>query len=532
MRASENRMDSKVFLLGSALLAWMSFAPAESCAQAWTDGHSRGKIEPLKGLEYSVEGQASYSKGKTPLWLNANKYGLSSLDEANGYVRASLIRPLQTDSARRWAVGYGVDVAVPYHFTSNFVVQQAYAEGRWLHGVLTVGSKQWPMELKNNNLSSGAQTLGKNARPVPQVRIALPDYWILPFANGWLRFKGHVAYGMMTDDGWQHEFTNRAKRYADNVLYHSKAGYLKIGNEDSFYPLSLELGLEMAAMFGGTSYVPLNGVMTPMKGEGGLKGMWNAFVPGGSDAGETVYKNISGDQVGSWLARINYDADTWRFSIYADKFFEDHSGMFQLDYDGYGEGAEWQKKKKSRYLIYDFKDIMLGAELNLKYGSWLRHAVFEYIYTKYQSGPINHDHTPSFSDHVAGIDNFYNHHLYTGWQHWGQVIGNPLYRSPIYNADGSISVADNRFLAFHLGVDGNLSENLAYRVLATYQEGFGTYRDPYTRKHHNVSAMAEATWSIKRGWTVRGAYAMDFGAILGNNAGFQLTFSKNGLLGL
>ena len=30
------------------------------------------------------------------------------------------------------------------------------------------------------------------------------------------------------------------------------------------------------------------------------------------------------------------------------------------------------------------KDIMLGAELNLPHGTWLRNVVFEYLYTKYQ----------------------------------------------------------------------------------------------------------------------------------------------------
>lgn len=521
-------MDTK-----NIIIALFALAPISAAAQVWADGDvDPGKLKPLHGLTYKVEAQACFSKDKTPLWLNANKYGLSSLKENNGYLRGGLFRPLQTDSARRWALGYGVDVAVPYNYTSDVVVQQAFVEGRWLHGVLTVGSKEWPMELKNNRLSSGSQTLGINARPVPQVRLALPDYWIPPFGNGWIRFKGHISYGLMTDDNWQHSFTARKSRYADNVIYHSKAGYIKIGNEETFRPLSLELGLEMAAVFGGTSYVPVNGKMTAMPGESGIKGFWNAFVPGGSDAGETTYKNISGDQVGSWLARINYTTDTWNFSIYADKFFEDHSGMFQLDYNGYGSGDEWMKKKKSRFFLYDFKDIMLGAELNLTYGSWLKNIVFEYLYTKYQSGPINHDHTPSFPDHTAGIDNYYNHHLYTGWQHWGQVMGNPLYRSPIYNTSGTIDVEDNRFVAFHLGADGNIKEWLTYRVLGTYQKGWGTYNKPYTKMHHNVSFLAEVACHLKRNWEVKGAYAMDFGGILGHNAGFQLTVSKSGLINL
>ena len=98
--------------------------------------------------------QASVANNKTPLWLNANKYGLSSLDKTNGYIRGTVVRPLQADSARRWAVGYCLDLAAPLNYTSNVVVQQAYVEARWLHGVLTAGAKQYPMELKNPTLSA------------------------------------------------------------------------------------------------------------------------------------------------------------------------------------------------------------------------------------------------------------------------------------------------------------------------------------------------------------------------------------------
>ena len=488
------------------------------------------RISLTHGVAYNVETQASYSDNVTPLWLNANKHGLSSLRGFNGYLRTSVERPIATDSARHWALGYCLDLVAPLHYTSSFIVQQAYAEARWLHGTLTVGSKEYPMQLKNNALSSGSQTLGINVRPVPQVRLALPDYWDVPLTKGWVSVKGHIAYGMMTDDSWQHSFTGRQSKYADNVLWHSKAGYLKIGDEKRHGHFTAELGLEMAAQFGGTPYKMIDGKMTAVAAEKGFKAFWHAFIPGGNDAGETLYANMAGNQVGSWVMRLNYDTDKIRVSAYADKFFEDQSAMFLLDYDGYGEGAEWQQKKKSRYVLYDLKDIMLGAELNMKHGTWLRNIVVEYMYTKYQSGPVYHDHTPSTPDHIGGLDNYYNHYVYTGWQHWGQVIGNPLYLSPIYNTDGSISVKNSRFMAFHMGVDGSLSKAFSYRALATWQDGLGTYHYPYTKKHHNVSFMLEGTCTMHHGWMVKGAYGMDFGHIRGNNTGFQLTVSKRGIL--
>ena len=53
-------------------------------------------------LQYRVEMQATLSSGDhTPLWLNANKYGLSSLKTSNGYLRGALQRPLSLDDGRR-----------------------------------------------------------------------------------------------------------------------------------------------------------------------------------------------------------------------------------------------------------------------------------------------------------------------------------------------------------------------------------------------------------------------------------------------
>ena len=179
----------KVFCLVSLCFLTVACPQSVMAQYCWQEDAEPTKLRLDSALEYRIDMQATFSKGKTPLWLNANRYGLSSLKEANAYLRGSLIRPLSTDNQRRWGVGYGVDLVLPTHFTSRFIVQQAFAEVRWLHGVLSVGAKEYPMELKNQTLSSGSQTLGINARPVPQVRLALPEYWTLPIFNHWVQLK-------------------------------------------------------------------------------------------------------------------------------------------------------------------------------------------------------------------------------------------------------------------------------------------------------------------------------------------------------
>jgi len=477
-----------------------------------------------------TEAQLTASDGKhTPLWLHANKYGLSSLETTNGYMRAAVVRPQEADSSRQWKRAFGVDMAVATGFTSTFVIQQLYAELGWKKGLLSIGAKEQPMEQKNQELSSGSQTFGINARPVPGVRLELKDYWTVPGTKNLLALRGHLFYGCSTDDSWQKDFTRRETRYTEHTMLHTKAGYLRIGKPEK--PFSAELGLEMACQFGGKSYNTGNDKFPTVENEGGLKGMWHALIPNGSDPDETDYKNSEGNHLGSLMLRVGLDYPTWGIAAYADHFFEDHSQIFFFCNNGYGDDDEWNQKIHKKYFVYDLRDALVGVELQLKNVPWLNAVVAEYLYTKYQSGPIYHDHSRIMPDQIAGLDNYYNHHLFTGWQHWGQVMGNPLYRSPLYNDNHDISVSNNRFWAWHLGISGDPMPRLHYRLLATWQKGFGTYKDPFINPSDNVSMLAEASYCFAektplKGWRVKCGVGVDRGSLLGDNVGVEFTVGK------
>ena len=508
--------------------------PLSVLAQEGTDD---GIARLFHNIQYTGEAQTTLSTGDyAPFWLTSNRQGLSSVERNSGYLRGSLIRPAETDSMRRWRIGYGADVAVAGNFTSTLVIQQLFGDVRYRALGLSVGAKERPMELKNNQLSTGSQTLGINARPVPQVRVEVPDWWVVPYTRGWLQVKGHVAYGKFTDNNWQHDFTHQQSRYADNVLLHTKAGYLRIYNEDYDYPLSLEMGLEMACQFGGTSYMRVDGAMQKTENESGLKSFWHAFIPGGgSDSYEDQYqfKNAEGNHLGSYLIRLNYDKRDWRASIYADHYFEDQSAMFLVDYNGYGTGASWNDRVERKYFFYGLKDIQLGAEVWLKRGTWVRNIVAEYIYSKFQSGPVYHDHNQGTPDHISGQDEYYNHYIYPGWQHWGQVMGNPLYTSPLYNEKGEIYAKDTRFMAFHVGISGQPTQELSYRILGTWKEGLGTYKQPFTKHKNQVNILMEANYAFSqsklKGWNIGVGLGYDNGEIVGDNFGCQLSIKKTGV---
>lgn len=475
-----------------------------------------------KGIGYAAEGQVTVSDGDAPLWLNANKHGLSSISGDNGYLRAGIYRPVETDSCRNWRIGYALDIAVPYNFTSNLVIQQLYADFQFKKVRITVGSKEHDAALKNNELSSGSQTLGTNARPVPQVRFELPEYVSITGKSNWAAIKGHIGYGMMTDGSWQEDYlgtgtADKTPHYAKKALFHSKAGYLRLGNEEKF-PLVFEGGLEMACEFGGTIYNPAgrDGVYSDRLEMGhGLKDFWDATFGTGSDATDEEYANAAGNTVGSWLLSLSYKGKGWRVRTYYDHFFEDHSMMF---------------------FEYGWKDGLVGAELTLPENRFVSSVVYEYLHTTYQSGPVYHDKTEAIPDQISGKDNYYNHNLYQGWQHWGQAIGNPLYTSPLYNHNGELAFTGNRFKAHHFGISGDPLPALHYRLLYSYMANWGRYDAPYTDVKHDNSFLCEISYKPQRighmrtdGWSVTAAFALDRGKQIGNNTGFQLTLRKTGL---
>lgn len=74
---------AKALLLAAASFLW----PDCHAQYAWQHGATAGEMLPFSDIHYEAELQGSFSSGTTPLWLNANKHGLGSLERDNGYLR-------------------------------------------------------------------------------------------------------------------------------------------------------------------------------------------------------------------------------------------------------------------------------------------------------------------------------------------------------------------------------------------------------------------------------------------------------------
>ena len=101
---------------------------------------------------------------------------------------------------------------------------------------------------------------------------------------------------------------------------------------------------------------------------------------------------------------------------------------------------------------------------------------------------------------------------------------------PLYNENGNIEIKNNRFWAWHVGLSGNPLPDLHYRVLATYQKGWGTYYSPYIDPRKSFCVLAEASYELPHNWQLKGSLGMDSGEIYGENYGIQLTVTKTGIL--
>lgn len=460
-------------------------------------------------LSYRTEVHVNASDGQhAPLWFTSNMHGLSSERPNSGYVRAGLT--YKKKLAENWSVEAALDLAGAKNHTASFIVQQAYADISWKKLTLSVGSKErggFPLH-KDPLLSSGMMVEGLNARPVPQVRITTNDYIDMPFTRKWLGLKAHIAYGVLTDGKWREEFVANGSGYMKNAVYHSKSAMLRVGNVQAF-PLTMEIGILDAAQFGG-SYWRKNANGKPVmirNNSESLKSFLKALIP----VQESTLENVEGNHVGSWNFALTYHGDKWKARLYYEHYFDDHSQL------------TWQYGR--------WKDGHIGVEVELPRNRFVSKMLWEGLSTYDQTGPILYDGIAgSFQDvQMSGGDNYFNHEY--NWQHWGMAMGNPVLPGPVYNKDHTNVFRSSRAKAHHLGISGEPSGELSYRILLTYSRQWGTYKDPLDKIMHQFSSLYELSYAPKRlaGWSVTVGCGLDRGEYLGNSMGGAITIKKTGI---
>lgn len=467
--------------------------------------------ERVDSLRYSGQLTLSASGGaNTPFWMVNDTEGLGSLRKNNGRLQLGIFKDMDRHS--RWSWGAGVELVGGVRQETPFSVHQAYGEIRYRCLDLMAGAKVIPGDINDTRLSTGNLLYSGNARPIPQVRAGIFDFADIWGTKGWLGIKGYLAFGKFMDSKYLRTHISDGM-YPQGVLYHSKGIWLRNGNREKF-PLTFEVGIEMATQFGGKYPVKLaDGTIEYRKAPSGLKAFWKALIPqpGGKDTEQGEYTNVEGNFLGNWNFCLKWEPKAdWSLKVYYQHMFEDHSQL---------------------YIDYPWHDGMWGVEAKLPRNRFVSKVVYEFLYFKDQSGPVYWDHTSDLDIQVSGRDRYYENYMYGAWQNYGYLIGNPLAVSPIYNR-GTLTLLSTRFWAHHIGLEGNPTDELSYRVLCTYSLHWGTYRNPLPEVEGNFNFLGEVKWAPKRfkGWEGTLSVGADGKGLLGRSVGAQISISKTGFI--
>ena len=405
------------------------------------------------------------------------------------------------------------------HADHKAYLQQCYANLTWKSFFLEAGTREQQQVVRDNLLSVGSFVKGTNAKPIPQIHIGTNGFWTVPYTKSWLQINFDFGYGKFLDSKYREDKFFQAgdvnEAYTTGAYYHQKHLYFRSNPTKPFF---VTIGIEHAVQFGGTHHKMINGELISKKKPTNLKAFWKVILPLGdshyfeNEAGEDW---VYGNHIGVMTYQIGWNINkNHQLQAYLDNPFEDGSGIRKGNgWDGLW-GLQYSNKTSGR--------------------QYVRGAVFEYFQTTNQCGPLHFDggdypepFRSQLKDKVTGNDNYYNHDFYDGYSHYGMTPGIALITSPIYNKDGYTSYRDTRVKAWHLGVNGEITDRLSYLVKGSYREGWGTYHQPLAQKHHSFDAMFQGIYQLGP-WQFSAAYAFDKGNIYGDCSTFNFKINFHG----
>lgn len=474
--------------------------------------------------EASVTAQAS-SKSLAPYMLGSWNEGRYM--EGNGFWQnAGIVKPIDISRQFDWSVGVGYLAGIGSNTLYDrwdedtqswgvngarrnaFRLTQLFGELKYRALYLRIGMKNSESGIVDNGLSSGDLIRSNNATPIPGVAVGFLDFVDIPFTNGWVQIDGELMYGRMMDDGFKkREFNLFSGVEALNLYYNYKRCYFRTNPTK---PFSVTVGMQAAAMFGGTSIYYQRGVNVLTERRGfRLKDLWQALFP--HEGGEAYYE---GSHLGSWDLKATYRLnDGSRINAYFEWPWEDGSGIGKRN----GWDGLWG-------IQYDFADKGVVTK-----------ALVEYLDFTNQSGPIHFDPDDNLespiSGHAQGADNYYNNDFYGAYANYGMSIGTPFLLAPIYNRNGILSYLHNRARGFHAAIEGNPTDRIEYRMMVGYELAGGARWIPDFKRSYSTSVMLECRMKPlrdMRGFEVGLKIAFDKGTLRGDNLGAQLKLSYSG----
>jgi len=468
-------------------------------------------------ITYDLTTEAAIGTGDfTAYQLSTNRHHVLATRPNTAYLRGAV--NVEHAFNEDWKLSGTVDVIGSLHADHKAYLQQCYANLSWKNFFIEVGTREQQQVVRDNLLSVGSFVKGTNAKPIPQIHLGTNGFWNVPFTKEWVQINFDFGYGKFLDGQYREDafYQGNNLLYSKGIYYHQKHLYIR---SNPTKPIFVMVGIEHAAQFGGTSYgYNRKGVFTSKSKPTNLKAFWNVILPIGNSnyfEDEALEDWVYGNHVGVMTYQIGWNINkNHQIQAYLDNPFEDGSGVRK----GNGWDGLWG---------FQYTNRTPGKQ-------YVRGAVFEYFQSTNQSGPLHWDGNDypepirsQITSIVTGNDNYYNHGFYGSYAHYGMTPGIALILSPIYNRDGHNDYRDNRVKAWHIGINGEITDHLSYMVKGSYREGWGTYDNPLTEKHHSFDAMLQGLYTTGP-WQFGAAYAFDKGNIYGDCSTFNFKISYHG----
>ena len=221
---------------------------------------------------------------------------------------------------------------------------------------------------------------------------------------------------------------------------------------------------------------------------------------GGENSSQNDQLNALGNHLGNYLIQLNKKGEETDWSFYWSHPFEDRSGRE----------------------LRNLPDGIYGLYLNFK-NTKKNSLLFEFHHTKDQGAKA--------SDFFF-IDNYFTNSIYgSGWTYQGNTIGNPFLPTTITEeGDSNINSQFNRFLSYHIGLNGVINSNISYKTLVSYTSYFGSFFNSFENKPELFASLVEVNYIKKTlPFKISLGLSADFGDFrVKNNFGGFIKISKTG----
>ncbi len=408
---------------------------------------------------FGIESWAGYtSNGTVPFWLRSNQYGSVPLDGASFSLVGMARKDFDSGKEKLFDWGASFEGRANLGQGSNLTLIEGYGKLRLGILELRAGRSKKITGLCDSTLSTGSWAISGTSLGIPEVELAVRDFWTLPWFGELFAFKGNLSHGWIGD-------LRMARYIMQDTLtiksyLHQKSLYGRFGKPS--WDFRLYAGFNHQVVWGSEQdYYLENYTLSP----------WETYyfvLTGKRYSNGYIQEERQGNHLGSVDLGMEYVFKQTKLFLYRQSFYE--------------TGALAK--------LANIQDGLNGISLeNLgqpKDKFYLHKVVLELLYTKNQAGRPWSPSTASF------YEGYYNHGQYlTGWSFHGKSLGNPFIstrenvRDELPSAPQQFFV-NNRVLVLHMGMEGYLGD-LNYLLKVSWSSNIGTYWTSEEEQSTNIS---------------------------------------------